>query len=269
MKTKGFEIILSLILILTILPAIIPIYSDTSKKENNVELIIPDSGTSNPGWGSGRDEFRNLEILDQVDETSSQRKLKESARDYRIAVDIFKNTESTIESKKEDFALEMNPEDRYEWQKAAREGRQRRELSKMLYEGRAQATKYLIKGMNTLDKIDNPKVKSSETFLELKAGLYREYSKHQFALRNYIPTTDILTRYIELNDKYFNESEPHKMLAYCYEKLEQNASKNRKIAIAEEFREKKKRHLLTYAELHYGKESSEYERIVEKVQKDY
>jgi hypothetical protein len=269
MKAKNIVIILPLSLLAILLSSPSTIHPNASKKENNVELIIPDSGKFDPGWGSGREDFRNLEILNQVDEASSQRKLKESARDYRIAVDIFQNAESTIETKKEEYALEVNPEDRYEWQKAAREEKRNRELAKIQYEGRSQATQYLIKGMNSLDKIDNPKVKSSETYLELKAGLYREYSKHQFALKNYIPTTDILSRYIELDDKYYNESEPHKILAFCYEKLEQSANKNRKIVIADEFREKKKRHLLTYAELHYGKESAEFQRIVEKVQKDY
>jgi hypothetical protein len=51
--------------------------------------------------------------------------------------------------------------------------------------------------------------------------------------------------------------------------MEQGASKNKKTFIAEEYKEKKKQHILSYAEVQYGKDSKEYESIFEKVMKDY
>ncbi|WCL48049.1 FcpA-related putative periplasmic flagellar protein [Leptospira sp. GIMC2001] len=245
------------------------IFSQTKVSDNKVELLIPNSERIDPGWGSGTEDFRNLEILDKIDETSSERRFKEAARDYRISIDIFQNTESSIESKKEEYEQEVNPQDRYEWQKRAREDARNRELAKLLNDGRNQAVQYLIRGMTTLDKIENPTVKSQASFLDLKAGLYREYAKHQFSMKNYIPVTDILLRYIQLNEKYEKESEPHKILAFCFEKMQMSALKNKKYEIADDFKEKKNRHLITFAELHYGKSSTEYQTISEKVMKDY
>lgn len=242
--------------------------AQTPPKDEKVELIIPDSGKTDPGWGIDKKDFQNLDILEGIDETSSQKRLKDAATDYRSAVELFQAAQKAIDTKQEDFAKEVNPEDRYEWQKQAREDARARELARMLYEARSQANQYLIRAMIHLDKIENPKTKTSETYIDLKASVYREYVKHQFAMKNYIPATDILLRYIALGDKFYRESEPHKLLAHCFERLEQNALRNKRYQSVEEFKEKKKRHLITFAELQYGKESPEFQRIAEKVDRD-
>ncbi|NCN10014.1 MAG: hypothetical protein GW938_09245 [Leptospira sp.] len=253
---------LSLLLLLLIFPAI-------AESKNKIELMVPDSSVPDSGWGSSTDTIKNLEILDFIDESSSRKKFNEALEDYKTAVGIFQNAEDFVEKKKEEFTMEVHPEDRYDWQKNAREDAQNKDLVKISNEGRNQSLQYLVRSMTSLDKIENPKIKESQAYLELKAGLYREYAKHQFAFRNYGVVADILTRYIALDAKFKTESEPHRLLAHCFEKMEIGAAKNKKTFIAEEYKEKKKSHILSYAEVQYGKDSKEYESIAEKVMKDY
>lgn len=261
--------LLSLIPILILLIFILPGYAYSQKKGNQVELLIPDSETTDPGWELKPDSFHNLEILDSVDEKKSKEKFEKAAEDYKYSIESFQSVQKDIENKREDFLLQVNPEDRYDWQKKARKDAQERELKRLLMEGRNHSIQFLIRGMNKLDEIENPKVKESDSFLDLKAGFYREYAKHQFAMKNYVPVTDMLSRYILLDDRFYKESEPHKLLAVCYEKLEESAAKNRRKKLSMEFKEKKKRHLVTYAEIHYGKDSREFQRIMDKVMRDY
>lgn len=252
----------SLFLLILCLPTFV-------ESKNKIELLVPESSIPDSGWGSSTETIKNLEILDFIDESSSKKKFNESLEDYKTAVDIFRNTEDAIEKKKEDFEMEVHPEDRYDWQKKAREESQNKDLTKITNEGRNQALQFLVRAMSALDKVENPKVKESNAYLELKAGLYREYAKHQFAYKNYGVVADILSRYIALDDRFKTESEPHRLLAHCFEKMELGASKNKKTFIAEEYKEKKKQHILSYAEVQYGKDSKEYESIFEKVMKDY
>jgi hypothetical protein len=247
------------------------IFAQGSKKstENKMELIVPNSSIPDTGWGNTDEILKNLEILDRLDEGSSKKRFKDALADFKIAVEIYESTEASIEAKREDYQAEVHPEDRYDWQKHAREEQRNKDLQKMNQEGRTQAIQYLIKSMNTLEKIESPNVKESMPYLELKAGLYREYSKHQFAFKNYGPVVDILTRYLTFNEKHSKESEPHRMLAHCYEKMELTATRNKKYSIAEDYKENKKKHILQFAEIQYGKNSKEYEGIFEKVMRDY
>ncbi|PJZ88197.1 hypothetical protein CH368_12870, partial [Leptospira levettii] len=63
--------------------------------------------------------------------------------------------------------------------------------------------------------------------------------------------------------------EPHRLLALSYEKMEQTAFRSKNQELYYEFKELKKKHLLRFAELHYGRESKEYAAIEEKVGKDF
>ncbi|EMO04356.1 hypothetical protein LEP1GSC116_0504, partial [Leptospira interrogans serovar Icterohaemorrhagiae str. Verdun HP] len=48
--------------------------------------------------------------------------------------------------------------------------------------------------MNFLERIQNQKVKDTDTFRDLQANIYREYIKHQLALKNFLQAMDILER---------------------------------------------------------------------------
>jgi len=237
-------------------------------KKKSVELILPERKTTDPGWGDA-DDLKNLEILKKIDSKHSEKRLREASEFYRKAIENFQNAEKLALSKREEYESMQFPEDRYEWQKRERRELQEKEIAKILWDARNFSIQYLIRGMDSIDSIQNPRIIQSENFRELKAGLYREYIKHQYSMKNYNQTIDMANRYILLDDIYYNESEPHRILAVCYEKLEESAKKNKKADLADGFREKKKHHLITYAELHYGKESEEYQTILEKIMKDY
>ncbi|TGN18667.1 FcpA-related putative periplasmic flagellar protein [Leptospira idonii] len=260
----------SLFFLLFLTPSL---FSDASKTENRnseskLEQILPGSTDKTSPWGDGPERFQEIEILDLVDESSSQKRWKDANREYSLAIESFDVVSKSIEKKREESKKEIFYEDRYEWQKKTRWETKEKDFQRQLAEARNQAIARLIKGMSYLDKIENPKVKESAPYLDLKAGLYREYIKHQDAFKNYMQSSDFLERYIGLSEKHEKEAEPHRLLALAYEKLETNAWKGKNTSIAEEWKEAKKKHLLRFAELHYGRDSKEFTAIEEKVAKD-
>ncbi|BDA78772.1 hypothetical protein LPTSP3_g17020 [Leptospira kobayashii] len=236
--------------------------------DSKIEQILPTSPDKDSPWGTGPERFQEMEILDLVDEASSQRRWKEANKEYSIAIEGFEIATKSVAKKREEAKSLVYYEDRYDWQRKARNETREKEFQKTLSDARNQAVLRLIKAMAFLDKIENPKVKSSEPYLDLKSGLYREYIKHQDAFKNYMQSADFLERYISLSEKNEKEAEPHRLLALSYEKLEFNATKGKNPSIAEEWRESKKKHLLRFAELHYGRESKEFTAIEEKIARD-
>ncbi|EMY24127.1 hypothetical protein LEP1GSC115_2808 [Leptospira interrogans serovar Australis str. 200703203] len=81
--------------------------------------------------------------------------------------------------------------------------------------------------MNFLERIQNQKVKDTDTFRDLQANIYREYIKHQLALKNFLQAMDILERYIQIGNKYYEDSEAQGFLANCYERAYRLSKKNR------------------------------------------
>jgi len=241
----------------------------TTKPEPKLEQILPTKPEKDSVWGSEPETFKDLEILDLVDEKSSQRKWKEASSSYSLAIQGFEDAVRSIEKRREEASKEVFYEDRYEWQKKARAETREKEFAKQLSEARNQSVLHLIRGMGLLDKIENPKVKESDAYIDLKAGIYREYIKHQEAQKNYLQAVDFLERYIALDDRFEREPEPHRLMALAYEKLESFAEKGKKTVLAEEWKELKKRHLMRFAELYYGKESQEYSAIASRVARDY
>jgi len=252
----------------TILVATFLLFQSRLLPDTKLEQILPGPPEKGSPWGEVSEKFKEIEILDLVDEASSERRWKEANKEYSVAIEAFLNVTKSVEKKREDSKKLVYYEDRYEWQKKARANAIEKDLQRQIAEARNQANARLIKGMSILEKIENPKVKSSAPYLDLKAGLYREYIKHQDAFKNYLQSADFLERYISLSEKHEKEAEPHRLLAIAYEKLELTAFKAKNFAIADEWKEAKKKHLLRFAELHYGRETKEYQTIEEKVAKD-
>lgn len=262
MKTIAFNIIL----IFSISGALY-----ATQNHDNVELLLPESKKPEGLWGKEAGEIETLgdiKILEELSEESSQIKLEEARKFFNIAISGYRSTELTITKKRKDFESEVNLQDRYKWQKKAREVNRDRELLRITVEGRQNAISFLIRGMNFIDQIENPALRNSAVYLDLKSSLYREYIKHQFALKNFSLTIDMLERYLALGKNFEAESEPHKLLAVCFEKQEVQALKYKKESLMLSLREKKIEHLLRYAELAYGKESKQFERVAEKLARE-
>jgi len=236
--------------------------------KDRLEQILPTTPDSGSPWGE-ISKFNELEILDLVDETSSTSRWKEANKEYSSSVDLFLSGSKVLEGKLEERKKIVHYEDRYEWQKKQRRENLEKEFQKHQFDLRQTASQKLVKAMYLLDKIENPKVKESAPFLDLKSGIYREYIKHLEAFKSYLQIIDFTERYISFAEGNEREKEPHRLLALAYEKMELAAVKSKNQEMILEFKEKKKAHLLRFAELQYGKESKEYQKIEEKVGRDF
>jgi len=257
--------------ILVLLTFSIPIFGQEKlqKPEPKLEQILPVKPEKDSPWTTDPDSFREMEVLDLIDESNSQRRWKESQASFLAALKGFEDVSQSVAKQREDARKEVYKEDRYEWQKRAREEVREKDFARQIAEARNQAVQNLIKAMNTLDKIENPKVKENDPYIELKASIYREYIKHQDSIKNTLQVIDFLERYVALDDKFEREAEPHRLLALSYERLESGAQKVRKIQLSDEYKEQKKKHLVRFAELHYGINSREYNAILDRVARDY
>jgi len=244
------------------------LFADTNK-EDKVELIISDPKKAEGSWGKEADEveaFQDVKIFDDLSEENTKVRLEEARDFFNSSLAIYKATEKSIKEKKELLAKEKetNTQDKFEWQKKARENTMDKEFKRMSLEGRKKSVIELVKAMNALDKIENPDAITSPVFIDLKASIYREYIKHQFRLKNYNQSSEVLEMYIALGDQYEKEAEPHKLLAMCYESQEKQASKYKKESVSTEYRTLKNCHLLRFADLAYGMESNQFKRIEKK-----
>ncbi|MBE7411340.1 MAG: hypothetical protein L6Q54_01150 [Leptospiraceae bacterium] len=244
------------------------IYSNQNQKKS--ELVFPDEKPIEGYWGEAEslETSKDLKIIEDISEEASTKKIENARKMFNLSLSIFKSSEIQIQNKKSEYEKEVNLEDKYTWQKKARENNREKELRKITIDARQNSIIPLVKGMNYLDKIENPIVKKSPIYIDLKASLFREYIKHQFALKSYNLAVDMLDRYIELSDKYEAEAEPHKILAACLEKQEIQASKYKKDALAFSIRSKKNHHLMRYTELAFGKGSNQYNKLAEKVSRE-
>lgn len=243
----------------------VPLFAQ--KKEKGIELIIPEKREEIDKWGNDAD-LSNLSVIQGISEESSKKKLETASKSFLKAVQYFQKKEMELEESKNQQLNAPNTELRYEWQKQARDESIIKEYERQKLKARERAISILIDGMNALEKIENPKVIDTQTYREIKSGLYREYAKHKYSSKDFLVAQDILERYIEIEDKNNKESEPHKLLAYCYERLSENMLKNRKTSGYLHFKELKKKHLLEYAELQYGMGSEEYKLILEKIERE-
>ncbi len=244
------------------------IYSDT-KSDDKVELIISDPKKKPEGsWGKEADEveaFQDIKIIDDLSEENTIARMEEAKNHFNTSLAIYKASEKLIKDKREAAGKESKPQDKYDWQKKSREIDQDRESKRISLEGRKNSVMELVKGMVALDKIENPSAVTSQVYVDLKASIYREYIKHQLRMKNYNQAMDMIEQYISLGDTYKKESEPHKLLAVCYEFNERQASKYKRDSIAKKFKRKKNQELLLYSELAYGKDSAQYKKIQKRI----
>ena len=236
-----------------------PIFSDT-KSDDKVELIISDPKKKPDGsWGKEADEveaFQDIKIIDDLSEENTIARMEEAKNHFNTSLAIYKASEKLIKDKRESASKESKPQDKYDWQKKTREIDQDRESKRISLEGRKNSVMELVKGMTALDKIENPEAVTSQVYIDIKASIYREYIKHQLRMKNYNQAMDMIEQYI---------SEPHKLLAVCYEFNERQAAKYKKESIARKFKRKKNQELLLYSEIAYGKDSAQYKKIQKRI----
>lgn len=232
----------------------------------NQELILPET-VHDSKWEENMQIPDDIEIFQTISESHSKTLLNSARNFFNDALEIYRKSTNEINEKKLDYQKD-HPEDRFEWQKKAREDAQNKELARLLNSARQKSIIPLIHAMESIEHISNPEVLKSKEFKGLKSSIYREYIKHQYALKNYNQALDLLEKYINIDEEYNSDKKAHKLLAVCYNKL-LIYEKNKNEKLSRLFHEKKNFHILKYTELLYGKSSQEYRNAVIKIEKDY
>ncbi|EMY14874.1 hypothetical protein LEP1GSC043_4153 [Leptospira weilii str. Ecochallenge] len=192
--------------------------SEQAPNEKKIEILIPDGSNGESNWGKDSLQFEDLDILGDASEENSKSLFEKAKENFLNSVDRFQKTNDLVNAKRKEFDQQTFEADRYEWQRKNRRENFERSLTRDLNKSRSDSIHLLVSSMNSLEKIQNPKVKDTETYRDLQANVYREYIKHQLALKNFPQAMDLLERYIQIGNKYYEDSEAQGFLANCYER---------------------------------------------------
>ncbi|XDD49551.1 hypothetical protein AB3N59_14240 [Leptospira sp. WS92.C1] len=246
-----------------------PLFSESSSGEKKIEILIPDGNSGdNNGWGKNPLQFEDIDFLGDAGEENSKSFFDKSKEGYLNAVDRFRKATDLAETKRKDFDQRTFEADRYEWQKRNRRENFENSLTRDINKARSDSVRLLVASMNFLERIQNQKIRDSDHFRELQAGIYREYIKHQLAFRNYMQAMDLLERYIQIGSKYYEDSEAQGYLATCYERIYRLSKKTRDNQARDKYDVLRKKHGLLYAEFKFGKDSSDYKEFSRELFRD-
>ncbi|WP_241686746.1 FcpA-related putative periplasmic flagellar protein [Leptospira stimsonii] len=244
------------------------VFPDKSPSEKKIEILIPDGSNPDSTWGKDLLPFEDVDILGDASEENSKNHFEKSKDDFRSALDRFRKANELAENKRKDFEQKTFEADRYEWQKKNRKENFERSVSRDLNKARSDSIHLLVSSMNSLERIQSPKVRDTDGFRELQAGIYREYIKHQLVLKNFLQAMDLLERYIGIGAKYYEDSEAQGFLANCYERAYRVAKKNRDDSAREKYDILRKKHGLLYAEYKFGKDSPDFKEFSRELFRD-
>ena len=210
--------------------------------------------------------FPELQVFDDVSNKTSMKRI-ENAQSFflRARKQIMVAQEKTSLKKEERAAAPMTG---YDWQKREKEANFQRQIRRIEAKHRRDAIGFLIKAMNTLDRVKNPSQLESNHYIDLKSEVYRMYVREQFKERNLTPCISVLERYIKLKPGNAQEPEPHRLLAASYRHQEIMAKKMGNHKAHLEYKKLKNNHLVKYAELAYGRTSPQFMRISDRVRRD-
>lgn len=226
----------------------------------------PDEPVHEPGqWEDPEipSSFPELQILDELSQKKSLERMQKARSLYKTAGELMREAGQEFETAKK--KIERLPA-QYDWQKQEKKDRLDREKRQVFSKYRNKAVSYLIESMKQLDKVQNPEIKKSEPYLNLKGAAIREYVKLQFQNGNPGMTISVLEEYLELKKEHATESEPYRLLAIAYRTQEASAKEMGREDVYRAMKARKNENILKYAELKYGKDSYEYKRL--KVQVD-
>ncbi|EMK08647.1 MULTISPECIES: FcpA-related putative periplasmic flagellar protein [Leptospira] len=252
--------------ILFIFPLLL--WSEPTSNEKKIEILIPDGSSGDSDWGKDFLQFEDLDLLGDASEENSKNLFEKAKENFLKSVDHFRKTNELADLKRKDFNSLNFEADRYEWQKKSRRENFERAITRDLNKSRSDSIHLLVSSMNFLERIQNQKVKDTDTFRDLQANIYREYIKHQLALKNFLQAMDILERYIQIGNKYYEDPEAQGFLANCYERAYRLSKKNRDDISREKYDILRKKHGLLYAEFKFGKNSSDYLEFSKELFKD-
>jgi hypothetical protein len=211
--------------------------------------------------------FPELKVLDDVSSESSLKRMDAARRQYKESLQTLRAGEIAALAEKEKRRTAQSTSGE-QWREDEWKERVERHMEGVRSRYRAQAVGRLVKAIQLLDSIQNPSVLASDTYLELKSNVYRQYVKQQFKSRNLQYCVEILEAYLKLRPQNGSEAEAHRLLAACYRHQEVISERMQDHPGSREFKKKKNSHLIKYALLAYGAESPEYAAIERNVQRD-
>ncbi|TGK05023.1 hypothetical protein EHO59_09275 [Leptospira semungkisensis] len=271
MKPKGsfhfYRSVFVLFVFLTFFFTSLISQEDPHDRPKKLEVLIPESAKEGP-WSDNPLEFKDLDLLGDFSEDNSKQSLQQTEEYLSRAMDGFKLVSDNVKHKREKEESKNPESERFEWQRKTRLENAERVFAREITKARLESIRQLALAIKNLDKIANPRIRKSESFLELRAGVYREFIKHQYALQNFNQSAEFLEKYISLDPKFNDEAEPHRILTHCYERLYLGAKKSKSPEGMEYYQARKKKHGILYAEKAYGRNSYEFKKVLELLAKE-
>jgi len=211
-----------------------------------------------------------LDELVKLSDDYAQNKYRLALANYQTGKSLLQKMRENVQRFREESDETLRLNEKWYWQTMDRKNHEERKINDDKRAAKLKAVTYFTRAVNNLDEIQNPKVKESQEFKALLSNIYRDWVMAQYDLGNIPQIIDVLNRYISLDRKYEEIAEPHKYLASAYafqEKIlvKYGAGSDQDI---NNFKKLKNKHLLRATEIIYGKDSPEYNRIMETVNKD-
>jgi hypothetical protein len=237
--------------------------TDTTKDKNNTE--------SNPWLNPDFKSYvKALDELVKLSDDYAQNKYRLALANYQTGKSLMQKMRENVQRFREESEETLRLNEKWYWQTMDRKNREEKKISEDKRTAKLKAVTYFTRAVHHLDEIDNPKVKESNEYKALLSNIYRDWAIAQYDLGNIPQIIDVLNRYIALDRKYEEIPEPHKYLASAYafqQKMMEKygAGSDQEITY---FKKMKNKHLLRATELMYGKDTPEYNRIMENVNKD-
>lgn len=240
-----------------------PVYDSAFDKSSGITEEDPESLWADPDIS---DSYPELQILDDISPKKSLERLKKARSLYSTAMKTMEKSKKEEEELKQKY---LKKPANHDWEKRERQEAIEKEQARIRARHRMESIGYLIKGLDNLEMAKNPSVRESDTFVDLKSVIVREYIKLQFASRNLAHCIEMLNTYLRLKPEHTKQAEPYRLLAVCYRSQEVAAKKMGKEELEKDFKRLKNANLLKYAEIRYGKDSGEYNALKQQIDRDF
>ena len=208
--------------------------------------------------------------LEKLGDAFARNKLRLALSNFQTGKSIINRMHEEVKRINIESVEGMHLGEKWHWQTIDRKLREERMIRNLKRRSKIKAVTYYTRTIYELDEIQNRGVRDSDEFQRLLSSTYIEWILHQYDLGNISQCADILERYIALDPKYEREVTPHKYLASVYGYKERMLVKHNVGSDMEVlfYKKKKNQHLLRAAELKYKKNSLEYEKMVDLVNRD-
>ncbi len=210
--------------------------------------------------------FPDLKILDAIDPVKSEKNLKLAKENYDQALRILRETKIQMESVKEQY---RHLPENHLWQIKEKQEKIEKKQKEIKIKNYQKAKIYIIKGLEHLEQILSEKVIKTEYYLNLKSNLLRQFVILQLSMNDISGIIPAIETYFTLKEEHKNEPYPYKILAYCYQFLENSSRRsNAGNEVIYNYKKLKYKNLLDYVIIKYGKESQQYQMLKKEVERE-